>query len=548
MAILSFLIHLLSGATLLLFAVRFMRIGIERLWSNPIRQSLGEASTTVPLLAKGAALGFVMQGATVVMLMASGMVSSNSIPLVSALLLTIGADFGSALAVRFLTLPVSAIGPLAVLIGGWFYLYSFSARRKNLGRVLLGLGLVFMSLGVIRESVQPLQALSEESVLISVLRDDPITAAIIGTALTLLMHSSLAAILTGLFITAQAGIGPLPGLGYVLGCNIGSALLPLWLLRNEAAAGLRVARIIALLRCGLAALLLVGLLPAGTLAAQHLPDAETAMLLGHISFNFILLWLAPIARYLGRQPMRAGPSRPSSRAIAIPQGENDPDIIVTALKGGLNHMLATLTDMFEQVTSAVPDAVSVMTAERQMNLALSDLRLAFSELPGLPSDTSAEVRDIVDFAIRIERSADILAGKYLVIRQEQANGEFTLSPEGTSEIASLVDEVRKALILAQKVIWTNDISCARRLVLHKQNVTALEEDSRRRHLQRVSTGNLTSLSSSNQHLELIAALKEINSKLATIAYAVLGRYDALTRTRLKDELREDHPASDKALG
>lgn len=106
MAILSFLIHLLSGATLLLFAVRFMRIGIERLWSNPIRQSLGEASTTVPLLAKGAALGFVMQGATVVMLMASGMVSSNSIPLVSALLLTIGADFGSALAVRFLTLPV----------------------------------------------------------------------------------------------------------------------------------------------------------------------------------------------------------------------------------------------------------------------------------------------------------------------------------------------------------------------------------------------------------------------------------------------------------
>lgn len=77
MAILSFLIHLLSGATLLLFAVRFMRVGIERLWSNRIRQNLGESSATMPLLAKGAALGFVMQGATVVMLMAAGMVGTT---------------------------------------------------------------------------------------------------------------------------------------------------------------------------------------------------------------------------------------------------------------------------------------------------------------------------------------------------------------------------------------------------------------------------------------------------------------------------------------
>lgn len=61
MAILNFLVHLLSGVILLLFAVRFMRVGIERLWSARIRDSLGETSATLPLLAKGAGLGFLMQ-------------------------------------------------------------------------------------------------------------------------------------------------------------------------------------------------------------------------------------------------------------------------------------------------------------------------------------------------------------------------------------------------------------------------------------------------------------------------------------------------------
>lgn len=542
MAILSFLVHLLSGAMLLLFAVRFMRIGIERLWSTQIRQSLDESSGTLQLLGKGAMLGFAMQGATVVMLMAAGMVGSNAIPMASALALAIGADFGSALAVRFLTLPVSALGPLAILIGGWLYLYAPVARRKNLGRVILGLGLIFMSLGVIRDSVQPLQALSQEGSLIAVLRDDPITAAVIGTALTLLMHSSLAAILTGLFIADHAGLGPLSGLGFVLGCNIGSALLPLWLLRNEGGDALRLARIIALLRCALAAVLLAALLVARPFILPHLPATPDTMLLGHIGFNFLLLWLTPLARRLARRPAEADRGVQIPAGITIPRGETDPDIIVTAMKGGLNHMLTLLSEMFAQATAPTPDPAAVTSAERQMNTALSELRLAFAALPQLPPEALAEIRHILDFAIRIERSADILSGKYIEIRTGQAKGEFALTPEGTAEIDELAEAVRKALILAQQVVWTGQAAAARRLVLHKRNVALLEEESRRKHLQRVQGGNLTSLSSSNQHLELIAALKEVNSKLATIAYAVLEHHGGLTQTRLRDHDGDPQPA------
>lgn len=116
MAIMIFLTHVVNGAILLLFAVRAKRIGIERLWSNRIRPGLGENTVMLQLPRKGVALGIVMQGASVVRLMISGMVGSGEIPLSPAVAMTIGADLGSALAVRFLTLPSPAIGPLAVLL------------------------------------------------------------------------------------------------------------------------------------------------------------------------------------------------------------------------------------------------------------------------------------------------------------------------------------------------------------------------------------------------------------------------------------------------
>jgi phosphate:Na+ symporter len=150
MQILSFIIHLFSGALLLLFAVRFMRVGIERQWGGGLQTRLRHTAGTVSLLAKGGVLGFVLQGATVVMLMAAGLVGSNTIPMVSAVLLAMGADLGSALAVQVLTLPISAAGPLLLVIGGWLYLNSSEAGRRNVGRVIFGLGLIFLSLRLIR--------------------------------------------------------------------------------------------------------------------------------------------------------------------------------------------------------------------------------------------------------------------------------------------------------------------------------------------------------------------------------------------------------------
>lgn len=525
----------MSGATLLLFAVRFMRIGIERLWSGQIRKNLSGKATALSLLTKGAGLGFVMQGATVVMLMAAGLAGSGTIPLLSAGLLAMGADFGSALVVSFLTLPVGEIGPLAILLGGWLYLNSDEPDRRNFGRVILGLGLIFLSLTLIRQAVAPLQEFSGAATAVTYLNGDPVTAAILGIVITLLMHSSLAAVLTALAFATHGDLGASAGLGFVIGCNVGSALLPLWLLRGENGAATTVAKAVAALRICLSVIFLIALLgfPQYGMTFTALPVGQI-ILAGHTGFNLVLLFLAPLLPVmLGRFPVNSDTS--DEDRFVLPDSADDPQFAEMALKGQVNRMLDLLTQMFDLATEGLRDRQAIAALEIRMNRGLAELRRAYSQLPDLPDDRSGQIRQIMDFAIRIESCGDLLSGKYAIIQQETLRGDYTFSDDGAQEIAAMAEQVHKGILLAQSVFWGGDIRAARDLVIHKQRVSGMEADSKRRHLTRVRKGNELSLGSSDGHLELIAALKSINSKLATIGYAVLDSHGELEKTRLKAE-------------
>lgn len=536
MGIVAFLIHLFSGVMLLLYAVRLTRIAIERLWSERLRSGLSSSASTVSLISKGAVLGFVMQGATVVLVMAAGLAGSGIVPLVSAVTLAIGADFGSALAVRFLTLPISAVGPFFLLVGGWVFLNKTQPRTKNIGQVLLGLGLLFLSLSLIRDAVAPLSALPISAGATTLLDADPILAVIVGAVLTLAMHSSLAAILAALAFAEQGTLGMVGGLAFILGCNVGSALLPLWLLRTETGEGRRVAQVVAALRVALAFVLLLGLLGASSSMVLwvSLPTVD-AMLAGHVGFNMLLLLLAPFVGLVGAAFAPAVPAK-TERRFSLPQ-DDSPEVILTALRSQVSRMLDLLSQMFENVSGENPDPENISELEHHLNQALAELREAFASMPKSASEPGDSYQTIFDFAIRIEACGDTLSGKYLLTRLEGLGANAQLSEAGQSEVTSLINQVRKGILLAQSTLWKNDLEIARQLVEHKHEVADLENTSRRGHLKRVQSGNLTSLSTSDQHLEMIAALKSVNSKLATIGYAVLDQQGALKKSRIRTKIK-----------
>ncbi|MGV0908561.1 Na/Pi cotransporter family protein [Martelella sp. FOR1707] len=536
MLILGFLVQLMSGAMLLLFSVRFMRIGIERLWSAEIRSSLSEGSSHLRNLMKGTVLGFVMQGATVVMLMAAGLAGAGAIPLVSAAVVALGADMGSALAVRFLQLPISALGPLAILCGATTYLRAHKPRIRNFGRVVLGLGLILLSLSIIRSAVEPIGSLQGVAAVADYLNRDVVTAALAGVVLTLVMHSSVAAVLTAIAFAAHTAFGPVGALGFVLGCNLGSGLLPLWLLNAESQRTKAVAGSVAILRSGLA-VVLVALLAFTRSGVEEwiLWPVGEVMLAGHLAFNFALLLLCPLCIRLCVMFERRLAVVQKSLGTPLPRGAaNDISLALPALKHKLSGMLDLASVMLDEVMADQTDKEAILALEQKMNASLASIRSAYAALPDGGESDMKDINQILDYAIRIERCGDVLSGKLQKMRALQHQDGLRFSEQGQAEIAGLVEAVREAILIAHDVTWTGNATAAERLVRHKQRVAEMEAQSRALHLARLRSGNLASMDSSDQHLETIASLKEINSKFATIGYAILERAGGLKKTRLKN--------------
>lgn len=98
--------------------------------------------------------------------------------------------------------------------------------------------------------------------------------------------------------------------------------------------------------------------------------------------------------------------------------------------------------------------------------------------------------------------------------------------------------IQMVIVLARDVARTGDVAGAQKLVRHKQFVTKLEHEIRKQHFNRLRQKKGASIASSNHLLEITAALKEINSKIATIGYAILDGNGGLKKTRLKSSISQ----------
>ncbi|MEP3843717.1 MAG: Na/Pi symporter [Paracoccaceae bacterium] len=535
MTILSFIIQVMSGATMLLFAVHVMRIGIEARLGGWVRRALDRDSSALGLAGKGGVLGFAMQGGTVVLLMAAAMASSGTLSVASAAILGIGAEVGSAIAVNVLHLSPALLGPLLILVGGWLFLNcAETSKTRETGRIILGLGLIFLALSLIRAAVSPLQGSPHMAGALDLIGSDPVNAVLLGIALSFLMHSSLVALLTAAAFLGHSALPPVIVIGFVLGCNMGSAVLPLWLLRGADQVTKTVARSVAAMRSGLAVVLLLVLIVVGSDGMTFLHQAAPVdiLLYGHLAFNLALLVGTPCVRPINRffTPQKTAAPQVQLKSSQL---QESPELVLAEFKRRVNGMLETLGVMIGAVTAKVPDRAALIEGEAQTNQNLTELRKQFARLPDLPEEILEQVQDMLDYAIRIERSADILSSKYIRIRLEEEKGYFTLTPQGSKAIKTQVADLKKATVLAQHVFWKEDQSGARQLIQMKQEMTALEQANRRDHFEEIRMCNATALECSDHYIEIAAALKEITSKLATIGYVVLDRHGGLKKTRVK---------------
>ena len=542
-----------AGATmLLLFGVRTVQIGVERCLGPSFRSVFSRKRNRLQSAVAGMTIAVVLQSSAAVALLSVSFASASVLEFSTALAALLGADLGSALVVQLLSFELDWIVPLLLAAGGWLYLHSKSDLSRQAGRSMLGIALILISLGFLREAFEPIRNSSLFPWFATYLERDLVTAFLLGVGLAFLMHSSVAVVL---MCAAAVDIGAIPfeaGLSLTLGANFGSSLLPIWLSRRFDQVARRIPYANFAIRGSLAVLALVALIHFGPVPELLFGSPDQSLIAFHLAFNGVLLLALPFLGFLEWPvalllPERSAKDSSGKRVEEIScldaNVTNFPNLALASVRREVLRMSRYVAAMVHPVLDLYRNGDSdcidqIREHDQHLNRALSDIRQYVASLPfeKMTKSEKRQARDLTGIAVDLEAAGDIVVRQLLQFAEHIGEEQIRFSDEGWSELAELYSKVRKNMELVFDTLATDDVDIARLVVQEKAIVRKIERNSRKRHFKRLQMGMDVSFDSSDMHLETLRALKELNAKLASVCYPVLVRQGQLRDTRLVDDL------------
>ena len=544
------LLHLAGAVALLLFATRQVRTGVERAYGDVLRRRLRTILKN-PLLAvgAGAALAICLQSATAVALIVGSFAGSGIVGGTSGLLAVLGADVGSSLVVKLLSFDLEVLTPVCLVAGTVLFMSTSRRDLLQLGRILIGIGLLILSLRLIGEASEPLRESPILPVIVNYLSGDPVTAFLIAAIMTWLFHSSVAAILLVVALAARGLVPAELGVVLVLGANIGGGIIAVMLSR-AATAKARVVPLGNLIMRGVGALLaLCGVVlfaPPLDLLGSTVPEQ---LVNAHIAFNIALVILG--------MPLAGVVYRLAERLSRMNAPEQQDDLAATELSAlseaaldtpsqalanatrevvrvceTVEIMLGRIMELYEAADDVKIKALAALDDRVDRKHAAIKLYLAKVTSRELTEDQALRCQELIGACVKLEQVGDIIVRNMLVqVRKKMERGlEFT--PEGWRELSSFHAAVLANARLAFNVLVSRDAATARQLVEEKDRLRDVEKAISESHFARLREGTAKSLETSTIHLDTIRDLKQINSLLAAMAYPVLEEQGLLRGSRL----------------
>ncbi len=227
-----------GGLGMFLYGMNIMADGMQKTAGGKMKQFLGMLTNNrVMGVALGALITAIIQSSGATTVMVVGFVSAGVLTLSQAVGVIMGANIGttitawivsmSQLGEAFEVMKPEFYAPLIIGIGALLMVFTKSQKKKQVGEICVGLGLLFVGLSFMSSSISPYTDAPIFAKAFAVLGSNPILGMLIGLLVTALLQSSSASV--GILQTlALNGIVTTNAAIYItLGQNIGSCVTAL---------------------------------------------------------------------------------------------------------------------------------------------------------------------------------------------------------------------------------------------------------------------------------------------------------------------------------
>ncbi|WP_138159913.1 Na/Pi cotransporter family protein [Peptoniphilus catoniae] len=220
----NYLLGLLGGLVLFLYGMELMSSSLELVAGRKMHNII-EKITSNPLkgVLVGAIVTAIIQSSSATTVMTVGFVNARLMTIPQAVGIIMGANIGTTITGQLVALNITKVAPAMAFLGFVVYKASKKERIKYLGRVVLGLGMLFIGMQMMSDSMSPLK---DEPVFVDLMTrfENPFLGVAVGAIFTAIIQSSSSSLGILQAISNQGLIGLSSSMYIIFGFNIGTCI------------------------------------------------------------------------------------------------------------------------------------------------------------------------------------------------------------------------------------------------------------------------------------------------------------------------------------
>jgi phosphate:Na+ symporter len=536
------LLNIAGGVALILFGIRFLRKGLERMFGHGLYSWIERmARRPWSMVMSGAAVGAVAPSSTAQTVLSLQLLTSTEIPAERVLVFLLGANIGITAMVQLIAFHFFEYNAVFLIVGIIGFQFCKNETVRGLGQTLLGLGFIYLAMSIMSDAARGLTSDPDFNTVFGVLLHYRILLVLFAGIITFATQSSTAAIGLALAL-GEAGAGALDLLiPVVLGANLGIGF-------NSLVAGWQTPRGRLLATANLAlkgAAIIVALAAFGPLEAfiGHTPGSIARQAADfHTGFNVVvaavgIVFGGPLSRMLQRA-LFAAPEAAAVPGLKPVSTHLDPEALGTPVFALANAARETLrlTDevksMFEGAWRALsehdaPLAREVQKHDDRIDELNTSVKLYLSRIPSeamTPRDSQLQF-GLLNFCSQLESVGDIIDKNICSAVIKHGTEELALHPNDRAALQALYGKVLRRIDAASSVLATRDRAMARQFLQDGDRLKEWCIEVQKSHYQRLTTTpDAQGLVASKAFLDLANVLRRISGQLNTIGHTfAMGR-------------------------